>query len=104
MKRCIGNLIDNALKYGTSASLLVEDAAEWVVIRVRDRGPGIAEAELQRVFEPFYPLEALRSRDTGGSGPGLSIARQIAQQHGGTLELHNLKGGGLEAVLTLPRG
>jgi len=103
LKRCLGNLLDNALKYGNSATMLVDDAPDRLIIRVRDRGPGIPEAQLERVFEPFYRLEGSRSRDTGGTGLGLSIARQIAQVHGGTLKLHNPKDGGLEAVLTLPR-
>jgi len=103
LKRCLGNLLDNALKYGKSALLVVDDAPERLTIRVRDRGPGIPEPELERVFEPFYRLEGSRSRDTGGTGLGLSIARQIAQVHGGSLHLRNLPQGGLEAVLTLPR-
>jgi signal transduction histidine kinase len=103
LKRCLGNLLDNALKYGSAATILVEDTPERLTVRVRDRGPGIPEHDLERVFEPFYRLEASRSRDTGGTGLGLSIARNIAQMHRGTLTLHNLKGGGLEAVLTLPR-
>jgi len=103
LKRCLGNLLDNALKYGKSALLVVDDAPERLVIHVRDRGPGIPEPELERVFEPFYRLEGSRSRDTGGTGLGLSIARQIAQVHGGSLNLRNLPQGGLEAVLTLPR-
>jgi signal transduction histidine kinase len=104
LKRCMGNLLDNALKYGGGAWLLLEDAKDRLVIRIRDRGPGIPAGELERVFEPFHRLEGSRSRDTGGSGLGLSIARQIAQVHGGTLKLRNLAEGGLEAVLTLPRG
>jgi signal transduction histidine kinase len=103
LKRCLGNLLDNAVKYGGSATMIVDDAPNRLIIRVRDRGPGIPELELERVFEPFYRLEASRSRDTGGTGLGLSIARQIAQLHGGTLILRNIKEGGLEAVLTLPR-
>ena len=103
LKRCLGNLLDNAIKYGSAAKVLVEDRPERLVVRIRDRGPGIPEAELERVFEPFYRLEASRSRDTGGTGLGLSIARQIAQRHGGTLALNNLNGGGLEAVLEFPR-
>jgi signal transduction histidine kinase len=102
LKRCLGNLLDNALKYGGSAVMLVEDSPDRLVIRVRDHGPGIPEAELERVFEPFYRLEGSRGRDTGGTGLGLSIARQIAQLHGGALELRNLENG-LEATLTLPR-
>ncbi|TAK83576.1 MAG: HAMP domain-containing histidine kinase [Betaproteobacteria bacterium] len=103
LKRCLGNLLDNAVKYGTSATMLVDDAPDRLTIRIRDRGPGIPGAELERVFEPFYRLEGSRSRDTGGTGLGLSIARQIAQLHGGTLNLRNRKEGGLEAVLILPR-
>jgi signal transduction histidine kinase len=103
LKRCIGNLLDNALKYGGAASLFLEDMRDRLLIRIRDRGPGIPERELERVFEPFYRLEGSRSRDTGGTGLGLSIARQIAQLHGGTVKLHNVKEGGLEAVLSLPR-
>ena len=55
------------------------------MIRVRDQGPGIPEGELERVFEPFYRLESSRNRDSGGTGLGLTIARDIAQAHGGSL-------------------
>jgi signal transduction histidine kinase len=103
LKRCLRNLIDNALKYGKSATILVEDTAERLILRVRDRGPGIPAGELERVFEPFYRTEGSRSRDTGGTGLGLSIARNIAQLHGGELKLRNLECGGLEAELSLPR-
>jgi len=103
LKRCLGNLIDNAVKYAGSATMLVDDAPDRLVIRIRDRGPGIPAPELERVFEPFYRLEGSRSRHTGGTGLGLSIARQIAQLHGGRLELRNVEAGGLEAALTLPR-
>jgi signal transduction histidine kinase len=103
LKRCLGNLIDNAIKYGQRATILVEDGPDALVIRIRDAGPGIPQAELERVFEPFYRVEGSRSRDTGGTGLGLTIAGQIAQLHGGTLKLNNLKNDGLEAVLSLPR-
>jgi signal transduction histidine kinase len=103
LKRCLNNLIDNALKYGKRATILVDDDKERLVVRIQDHGPGIPEAQRERVFEPFYRIEGSRSRDTGGTGLGLTIARNIAQLHGGTLTLHNLKEGGLEAVLTLPR-
>ena len=102
LKRCLTNLLANAVNFGTRADILVEDGAE-LVIRVRDSGPGIPEAELERVFEPFYRLESSRNRDSGGSGLGLSIARDIAQSHGGSLTLANLPAGGLEALLRLPR-
>jgi len=102
LKRCLTNLVANAIKFGTRADISVEDGAE-LVVRVRDHGPGIPESELERVFEPFYRLESSRNRDSGGTGLGLSIARDIAQVHGGTLSLANLPGGGLEALLRLPR-
>ena len=80
----------------------VEDGAE-LTIRVRDEGPGIPADELERVFEPFYRVESSRNRDSGGTGLGLTIARDIAQAHGATLTLHNMTGAGLEARLVLPR-
>jgi signal transduction histidine kinase len=103
LKRCLGNLVDNALQYGEHATIAVTDSAEELTIRVLDDGPGIPEAELERVFEPFYRLESSRNRATGGTGLGLSIARDVAQAHGGSLTLANRSGGGLEARLTLPR-
>ncbi len=103
LKRCLTNLVDNALKYGQSAEIAVADAATRLRLIVRDRGPGIPAAELEHVFEPFYRLEGSRSRDTGGTGLGLSIARNIARAHGGELSLRNHPQGGLEAVLELPR-
>jgi signal transduction histidine kinase len=103
LKRCLSNLIDNALKYGQRAIAVVADSPAALTITVRDAGPGIPEPELERVFEPFYRLEASRNRATGGSGLGLTIARNVARAHGGSLVLHNRPGGGLEAVLTLPR-
>jgi signal transduction histidine kinase len=102
LKRCLTNLVANAIKFGTRADIVVEDGTE-LTIRVRDHGPGIPPAELERVFEPFYRLESSRNRDSGGTGLGLSIARDIAQAHGGSLTLANLPGGGLEATLRLPR-
>jgi signal transduction histidine kinase len=102
LKRLLTNLIANAIKFGGRADIQVEDGPE-LLVRVRDAGPGIPPEELERVFEPFYRLESSRNRDSGGTGLGLSIARDIAQAHGGTLNLNNLQGGGLEALLSLPR-
>lgn len=102
LKRCLTNLVSNAVKFGGGAQLYVEDGGE-LAIRVRDEGPGIPPAELERVFEPFYRLESSRNRDSGGTGLGLTIARDIAQAHGGTLTLENRPEGGLEALLVLPR-
>jgi signal transduction histidine kinase len=103
LKRCLGNLIDNAVLHGERATVVVDDSVLQTVLLVRDAGPGIPEAELSRVFEPFHRLEASRNRATGGTGLGLSIARNIAQTHGGDIRLRNLPQGGLEAALVLPR-
>jgi signal transduction histidine kinase len=103
LRRCLGNLIDNAIRYGERATIQVEDAAREVVIRVLDEGRGMAEAELEKAFEPFFRGEASRSRETGGTGLGLGIARNIARAHGGDLVLKNRPGKGLEAMLTLSR-
>ncbi len=102
LKRCLTNLIENAIKFGGGARLRVEDGRA-VVVHVEDDGPGIPPDELERVFEPFYRVESSRNRDSGGTGLGLSIARDIAQSHGGSLVLRNLPTRGLEAILTLPR-
>ncbi|MDE2262821.1 MAG: HAMP domain-containing histidine kinase [Gammaproteobacteria bacterium] len=102
LKRCITNLVANAVKFGTRARILVRDG-EQLEISVCDDGPGIPADELEKVFEPFYRVESSRNRDTGGTGLGLSIARDLAQAHGGSLILTNRTQGGLEARLTLPR-
>lgn len=102
LKRCLGNLVQNAIRHGVRATIEIEDAAQ-LIVRVLDQGPGIPEDMLEKVFEPFFRLEHSRNRDTGGTGLGLSIARDIAQAHGGSLSLHNRHNGGLEARLTLPR-
>ena len=102
LKRCLTNLLSNASKFGGGVSVQVTDGTA-VTISVRDRGPGIPPEHLVRVFEPFYRVESSRNRDTGGTGLGLCIARDIAQAHGGSLTLSNLPQGGLQATLTLPR-
>ena len=102
LKRCLTNLVANAIKFGSRADIELEDGPV-VAIRVRDAGPGIPDAELEQVFEPFYRVESSRNRDSGGTGLGLTIARDIAQAHGGSLSLRNLAAGGLEAELLLPR-
>ena len=103
LRRCVNNLVDNAVLYGQRAVLGVQDGPEALTIRVRDAGPGIPPEALEQVFEPFFRLEASRNRVTGGSGLGLAIARQIAEGAGGTLSLRNHPEGGLEATLRLPR-
>jgi signal transduction histidine kinase len=103
LKRCLTNLIANAVKFGVRAKILAEDSGVALIIRVSDDGPGIPPEELERVFEPFYRVESSRNRDTGGTGLGLSIARDVAQAHGGSLMARNLPDGGLEMLLVLPR-
>jgi signal transduction histidine kinase len=102
LKRCLSNLIDNAVLYGKCAEIRVEDGRDQLSVYVRDHGLGIPEAEIEKVFEPFHRLEGSRSRKTGGTGLGLSIARNVAQAHGGDVRLRNHEDGGLEAILTLP--
>jgi signal transduction histidine kinase len=104
LKRCLQNLLDNALAYGQRADITVRDEGRTVNVAIADRGPGIPERDIERVFDPFYRVEGSRNRDSGGSGLGLSIARNIAQAHGGAVRLRNLPQGGLEATLVLPRG
>jgi signal transduction histidine kinase len=103
LKRCLANLLENAIKYGKCATVKVDDDDGRLEIRIQDEGPGIPASDIDRVFEPYYRLDASRSRDTGGTGLGLAIARSIAAAHGGELTLENRREGGLEARLTLPR-
>ena len=103
LKHCLSNIVDNACKYGGRARIMVKDGERELVIKVRDFGAGVPETELEKVFEPFYRVEASRSRDTGGTGLGLAIARNVAQLHQGDMRIRNHPDGGLEAILALPR-
>jgi signal transduction histidine kinase len=104
LRRIVGNLVDNALKFAGEAEISVEARADGqVVIAVLDRGPGIPAEALDAVFEPFYRLEGSRNRHTGGTGLGLAIARQLALAMDSTLTLQNRAGGGLEARLVLKK-
>jgi len=103
LRRCVANLVDNAVVYGQRAHIRVEDSPGELSLHIRDDGPGIPADMLERVFDPFFRLEGSRSRDTGGTGLGLSIARNIARAAGGDVTLRNAAQGGLEALLVLPR-
>jgi signal transduction histidine kinase len=103
LRRLIGNLLDNAVKYAGAGEIETTHDAEGISISVLDRGPGIPEDRLDAVLQPFYRLEGSRSRETGGAGLGLAIAQQLALSLGATLELRNREGGGLQATLLLPR-
>ena len=102
LRRALRNLLDNACAYGNRATVRIDSEARQVRIIVEDEGPGIAEADLERVFEPFTRLEASRSSDTGGTGLGLAIARSIVRSHGGDVRLENRDAGGLRATVLLP--
>jgi signal transduction histidine kinase len=101
LRRALANLIDNARQFATAASIGVQRVGDDCVFKISDNGPGIPDAELERVFEPFFRLESSRNRGTGGAGLGLSIARDIAHAHGGLLTLANRPNGGLEARLVV---
>lgn len=103
LKRCVENLVENAVKYAGSARLHVDADADLLRIVVRDDGPGIPEESLERVFEPFYRVESSRNRGTGGTGLGLCIARDLAQTFGARVRLENREPHGLEASLTVHR-
>jgi signal transduction histidine kinase len=102
LRRILGNLIDNGIKYGGAVQVTIGQGMPGEIsISVRDFGPGIPDAELENVFQPFYRLEASRNRDTGGTGLGLAIARQLAKAMNGAVELRNHPAGGLEATLII---
>ena len=102
LKRVLENLVNNALKFGGRARARALTRDGMAVVEVDDDGPGIPPGEMERAFEPFHRLEASRSRDTGGLGLGLAVARAIARAHGGDVTLANRPEGGLRATLTLP--
>jgi len=102
LRRVLSNLLGNALRYGERAEVAVRRDDQGVHITIDDHGPGIPEAQLEAVFQPFYRVESSRSRHTGGTGLGLYIARDLVMRQGGTLTLTNRPGGGLRAELRLP--
>ena len=102
LKRAVNNIVDNAVKYGKSAYLLFQPSPEEVCILVDDEGPGISKSDSERVFEPFTRLESSRSRETGGTGLGLTISRNAVRSMGGDLELMNRPEGGLRVKIVLP--
>ena len=104
IRRAVRNLIENAVAYGKSAAVRLEKTPEVYAIIVEDDGPGIAETDRARVFEPFVRLESSRSSETGGAGLGLTLVKAIAENHGGSVTLENRTEGGLRATLRLPRG
>ena len=103
IRRALRNIIDNALAYGDEARIVLADGDQAITVDIVDAGPGIDEADMKRVFDPFVRLESSRSRDTGGTGLGLSIARSVVQGHGGEITLRNASPHGLCVRIRLPR-
>ncbi len=103
LRRCIGNLVENAIRYGGAAHIQLKDAADCLLVEIMDPGPGLPESELEQVLAPFYRVEASRNRHHGGVGLGLSISHDIARKHRGSLQLRNGAAAGLVATLRLPR-
>jgi signal transduction histidine kinase len=102
MRRGLRNVIENALRYGGQADLRAVREGATVRLSVADSGPGIPEADLERVFDPFVRVEKSRNLETGGTGLGLSIARTVIHAHGGEISLANRPEGGLIVTITLP--
>lgn len=104
VKRALRNLIENAVNYGKQADVTLATTDTEAVVTIVDQGPGIPEEERERVFEPFYRLEHSRSRETGGAGLGLAIARTLIRGMGGDIRLASGSDGqGLKVSVTLPR-
>lgn len=103
LKRAFTNLINNGIRYGPPVEVSLFQYEQSVWVNIVDHGPGIAESEMGRVFEPFYRSEYSRSRDTGGAGLGLAVTKDIIAAHQGYIVLSNRRVGGLRAriILTL---
>lgn len=102
LKRCLNNLLNNALRYAPKMYIQIEATPSFLLIHVDDNGPGIPQKDREDVFRPFFRLEASRNTNTGGVGLGLSIARDIARAHGGDILLSESEFKGLRATLKLP--
>jgi two-component system, OmpR family, sensor kinase len=105
LRSAIENVLRNAVRYspqGAPVEVAVERNAAGLTIAIRDRGPGVPAAELERIFEPFYRVAKSRDRDSGGEGIGLAITSQVMKAHGGTARAENRAGGGFEVRLNLP--
>ncbi|NUB17460.1 HAMP domain-containing protein [Azospirillum brasilense] len=103
LRRAFANLMDNAIAYGGGFTVRLRPVDGELRVEIEDGGPGIPEAEFEKVFAPFYRLERSRSRDTGGVGLGLATARTVVRGHGGDIALSNRPEGGLRVTVTLPR-
>jgi len=102
LRRALNNLVENAAKYGGEARVTMTKRGDAIVVTIDDEGPGIPEDRLEDVFKPFVRLETSRSRETGGTGLGMTVARTIIRAHGGDIILSNREEGGLRMEVTLP--
>lgn len=103
LRRCFNNLVENAIRYGRTAAIVVFDRPDAVEVAIDDQGPGIPEDRIKDVFRPFVRLEGSRNRDSGGAGLGLAIVRSVVLAHGGSIALENRSEGGLRALVHLPK-
>jgi signal transduction histidine kinase len=103
----LANVLDNAAKYSRDrdrpVEIRIEAGTDEITVRIEDHGVGIPEAELPRIFEPFYRVDRSRSRETGGYGLGLSLCKRIMEAHGGSIAIASREGEGTEVALTFPR-
>ncbi len=99
LKRCLSNLIDNGVKYGSSVFVDVKENGDYLLITIDDCGPGIPESDLTNVFEPYYRMDHTKE----GHGLGLGISKNIIRGHGGELNISNVRTGGLRASISIPR-
>lgn len=104
LKRALNNLIENAVKYGGCARVMLQSNDDHTLIEIEDDGPGIPDEVGEDVFNPFYRVEDSRSRNTGGTGLGMTIARNAVRSMGGDIQLTNRPEGGLKVEVTLPLG
>ena len=102
IKRCINNLIDNAIKYGDKVKVDLSKSSNNLFIKIEDNGPGIDEKEYENVFKPFYKIDKGRADSKSSVGLGLSIASDIIRSHGGNIKLEKSSMNGLEVKIFLP--
>ena len=105
--QALGNLLDNAVRHtpeGGEVLVSVEAVGEWVRVSVEDTGEGVPEKEAAEIFDRFYRVDPSRSRETGGTGLGLTIARQLVEAHGGTIWAERRPEGGSRFVFEIPVG